>query len=166
MVDEDLLPLPGYTEAAATNWLHRKLPAYGIELVGMRAPAYKLQRDLKGYWAQVQAILRSAADRPLVVIGDVNCDPFSDTSPGSRTLLELEKHGYKLPNPDGECSYFGPTGARTRIDHVIASESVQIASTQYRIKAGPLALAGVEAGAALSDHAVLAVSASVRRGSE
>ena len=164
MVDEDLLPLPGYTEAAATNWLHRKLPDYDLEIVGMRAPAYELQRDKKAYWSQVGSILQSAADRPIVFIGDVNCDPFSDNSPGSQALLALAEHGYQLSNPDGECSYFGPSGARTRIDHVLASRTVRLEETLYRTEAGGLTLAGPGGGTALSDHAVLFVSASLCRG--
>lgn len=35
MADDNLLPLPGYIEAATTNWLHRPRPAL---LVYLRAP--------------------------------------------------------------------------------------------------------------------------------
>jgi len=163
IIDGDLLPLPGYTEAAATNWLHRKIPALGLEVVGMRAPAYKLQRDLKGYWAQVQAILQSASERPLVLIGDVNCDPFSDTSPGSRALRALEGHGYQLSNPGGEYSYFGPTGTRTRIEHVLATQNIQLANPRYQTTARQVRLAAGGGTTALSDHAVLTVGASAKR---
>ena len=40
LADDGLLPLPGHTEAATTNWLHRRLPALHLEVVGFRAPMY------------------------------------------------------------------------------------------------------------------------------
>ena len=45
MADDDLLPYPGFTEAAATNWLHRRFPNLGIEVIGMRAPSYPRGRS-------------------------------------------------------------------------------------------------------------------------
>jgi len=40
LADDGLLPLPGHTEAATTNWLHRRLPDWKLEVVGFRAPLY------------------------------------------------------------------------------------------------------------------------------
>jgi hypothetical protein len=40
LTDDGLLPLPGHSEAATTNWLHRCLPELKLEVVGFRAPMY------------------------------------------------------------------------------------------------------------------------------
>jgi len=63
LADDGLLPLPGHTEAATTNWLHRRLPALKLEVVGFRAPMYLAADDRTSYWQQVEAIAHTACDR-------------------------------------------------------------------------------------------------------
>jgi len=161
MEDDDLLPIPGYTEAAATNWLHRRLPALGIEVVGLRAPVYLDADHRLGYWQQVAAIMHGARARPTLFIGDFNCDPHTDTRPCTEALRRLQqREGFHLPNPAGEWSCRAEDGrSTTRIDHAIASPALRVLEARYLYKAGRHPLAGPANGHGepLSDHALLSI---------
>jgi endonuclease/exonuclease/phosphatase family metal-dependent hydrolase len=89
LADDGLLPLPGYTEAATTNWLRRRLPALKLEIVGLRAPV-DLNNDVRlGYWPQVSSIAQTARERRVVFLGDFNLDPHADTRPGTQVFPRL-----------------------------------------------------------------------------
>ena len=159
IADDGLLPLPGHTEAATTNWLHRRLPALKLEIVGFRAPAYVNNDDRTGYWQQVEGIARSARERRVVFLGDFNLDPHSDTRPFAQVFPRLTIEGFALANPRGDWSYHAGNGSGTRIDHALASPAVPIQDARYLHKTGRHTLAGPANGhgPALSDHAVLSI---------
>ena len=106
LADDGLLPLPGHTEAATTNWLHRRLPALKLEIVGFRAPMYLAADDRTGYWNQVEGIARSARDRRVIFLGDFQLDPRTDTRPCARVFPRLRRRASAWRNP-------GATGATT-----------------------------------------------------
>jgi endonuclease/exonuclease/phosphatase family metal-dependent hydrolase len=159
MEDDKLLATPGYTEAAATNWLHRRIPSLGLEVVGFRAPVYLDAEDRAGYWNQVETIMLAAIARPVLFVGDFNCDPFADTRHSALAFKRLtQRDGFSLPNPAGEWSYRRRDGSATsRIDHALASPGVRLTDTRYLYRAGQHVLAGVGEAAPLSDHALLSI---------
>jgi endonuclease/exonuclease/phosphatase family metal-dependent hydrolase len=160
LADDGLLPLPGHTEAATTNWLHRRLPGLDLEVVGFRAPMYLTADDRCGYWKQVESIARTARERRVVFLGDFNCDPHTDTRPCAAVFPRLKADGFHLSNPKGEWSCHSGNGSGgTRVDHVIASPTVAIKEAKYLYKSGRHLLAGPTngSGPALSDHAVLSI---------
>ena len=157
MASDDLIAAPGYTEAATTNWLHRRLPRHGLEIVGLRAPTYLKAPDRAGYWRQVERIARGARARALVLIGDFGTDPHTDTRPCMEPCRRLLEDGYQLPIADGAWSYRADDGRTTRVDHALAAPSVAIAETRYLYRAGRHTLAGQPDTAPLSDHAVLSI---------
>ena len=160
MADDGLLPLPGHTEAATTNWLHRRLLGFGLEVVGFRAPMYLTADDRAGYWNQVEAIAQSARGRRLLFIGDFNCDPVTDKRPYAATFARLAAEGFQLAEPKGEWSYHpGNGGAGTRIDYALACPGMTISEARYVYKAGRHLLAGTgkPGEAAYSDHALLSI---------
>jgi endonuclease/exonuclease/phosphatase family metal-dependent hydrolase len=157
MGDDGLLPLPGHTEAATTNWLHRRLPAYKLEVVGFRAPMYLTADDRIGYWHQVESIARGARDRRILFLGDFNCDPHSDTRPSAAVFPRLKGNGFTLAEPRGDWSYHSGNGnGGTRIDHALACPDLTISEAKYVYKSGRHVLADTS-GTALSDHALLSV---------
>ena len=101
MADDGLLPLPGHTEAATTNWLHRRLPGLKLEVVGFRAPMYLAADDRTGYWNQVEGIARTARDRRVIFLGDFNCDPFTDTRPCTQVFPRLRGRRLSPAGPEG-----------------------------------------------------------------
>ena len=160
MADDNLLPLPGHTEAASTNWLHRRLPALKLEVIGFRAPMYLAADDRAGYWQQVEGIARAARDRRVILVGDFQLDPHTDTRPCAQVFPRLKADGFKLPQPKGDWSCHAGNGSGgTRIDHALASPSLDVAEARYLYKAGSHTLAGPANGhgPALSDHAVLSI---------
>jgi len=159
LADDGLLPLPGHTEAATTNWLHRRLPALKLEIVGFRAPVYLMADDRTGYWNQVEGIVRSARDRCVIFLGDFQLDPHTDTRPCAQVFPRLQADGFCLAEPRGEWSYHTGEGGGTRVDHALASAAVPIKDARYLYKAGRHTLAGPVKGhgPALSDHAVLSI---------
>jgi endonuclease/exonuclease/phosphatase family metal-dependent hydrolase len=160
MADDGLLPVPGYSEAASTNWLHRRLPALGIEVVGLRAPVYLTAGGRSGYWSQVEQIARMGKDRRVVFVGDFNTDPHTDTRPCASSFQRLTAEGFSLPQPSGEWSYHSGNGQRgIRVDHVMTSPAVAVQEARYLYKAGQHVLAAPASGraAGLSDHAALSV---------
>jgi hypothetical protein len=164
IADDDLMPLPGYTEAAATNWLHRRLPRLGIEVVGLRAPVYLAAGERAGYWGQVERIARGARDRRVIFIGDFATDPHADTRPCAQVFQHLKAEGFQLPNPAGEWSCHAGNGqGGSRVDHAIASPALRISDAKYLYKAGRHNLAGPANGHGepLSDHAVLSIKVAV-----
>jgi endonuclease/exonuclease/phosphatase family metal-dependent hydrolase len=159
LTDDGLLPLPGHTEAATTNWLHRRLPALKLEIVGFRAPMYLAADDRLGYWQQVEAIARSGRDRRVIYLGDFNLDPTTDTRPCAEVFPRLETDGFTLARPTGDWSYHSGNGdGGTRIDHALAAPGLRVTDARYVYKAGRHLLAGPANGSApLSDHALLSI---------
>jgi len=159
LADDGLLPLPGHTEAATTNWLHRRLPALKLEVVGFRAPVYLAADDRMGYWQQVSSIAQAARERRVVFLGDFQLDPHTDTRPCAQVFPRLTDGGFTLANPQGNWSYHTGNGGGTRVDHALASPTVSIKDARYLYKSGRHTLAGPANGhgPALSDHAVLSI---------
>jgi exonuclease III len=160
LADDGLLPLPGHTEAATTNWLHRRLPEFKLEIVGFRAPVYLLADDRTGYWNQVETIARSARDRRVIFLGDFQLDPHTDTRSCAQVFPRLTGEGFSLANPRGDWSYHPGNGSDgTRIDHALASPTVALTEARYLYRSGRRTLAGPANGhgPALSDHALLSI---------
>lgn len=157
MASDGLIAAPGYTEAATTNWLHRRLPSLGIEVVGFRAPTYLKAPDRAGYWTQVERIARGARGRSLVLLGDFGTDPHTDTRPCMEPCRRLIDDGYQLPVADGPWSHCADDGRTSRVDHALASPTLAITDARYLYRSGRHLLAGPSQAAPLSDHAALSL---------
>jgi hypothetical protein len=161
LADDGLLPLPGHTEAATTNWLHRRLPELKLEVVGFRAPMYLDADDRAGYWRQVEDIARAARDRHVIFLGDFRCDPHTQLRVGDALFPRLTADGFTLAQPKGDWSYHAGHGSSggTRVDHALACPDLTLTDARYLYKAGRHTLAGpvTNHGDALSDHALLSI---------
>jgi hypothetical protein len=89
----DLKP-PSYDEASISYFLHVVLPANAIELVGIRAPAYKKNKEIKNYWSELQNIFIFAEARSIVFIGDLYCYLKLNYVPGAKCLNFLCYNGW------------------------------------------------------------------------
>lgn len=151
----DLQP-PQFDGSAISNFLHLRFPDTGVEVVGMRAPAYKKRADWHAYWDELAAIMNSVRDRPILFAGDVNYDPFKKAKKeGARTVPFHLCDGYEIPNPQGEWSYLHHTGSGSRIDHVIHTPSLAVTEAEYVDQIGGRHLAGSKSLQPISDHAAL-----------
>ena len=155
---------PDFTDAAKTNFLHCIFPRHGFELVGVRPPSYKSVSDRILYWQQLSKIMSSVASRPIIFVGDLNCDPFGKNTPGSTSLKDLMKLGYNIPNPMGAWSYISSNGnSSSRIDHAVASSSFGKCATSYICEEGSSIFAGIASKNPVSDHAILVVDCDCAR---
>ncbi len=138
-----------------TNFLAASFREPEFTLIGMRAPAYESAKQVRAYWGELTETLRVTASRKVVVIGDMNGDPENEKSIGGQYLASLCAEGWKIPRAEGEWSYKADSGAYTaRIDHVVASPGIRMASASYITALPGIVVAGTRAEAALSDHAI------------
>lgn len=151
----DLEP-PQFDSWARSNFLHLRFADFPVELVGIRAPAYKLKSDLRAYWTQLATIMDSVKKRPILFAGDINRDPFNEAEqPGVAAIPFAPCGEYTVPNPAGDWSFMANTDKGYRIDHVLHSASVGIESAEYVARLDGRVLAGPRAEEAISDHAAL-----------
>jgi endonuclease/exonuclease/phosphatase family metal-dependent hydrolase/GNAT superfamily N-acetyltransferase len=139
---------------AQTNFLHIRLPGSDLDLIGLRAPAYKSAAERRAYWSDLTAILRGCAERALVVVGDLNLDPFRKASGDSIAFPEAEM--FRAVRPDGPWSFASlhDSSRNSRIDHVLHTGTVSISEPRYLYAAGGVDLAGT-GSPHKGDHAVL-----------
>ena len=135
-----------------SNFLRVHLVESGLELVGIRVPAYQSKQLRCSYWERLVALIGTPPGNPVIYIGDLNADKDSKHE-GSAYLSELLARGWNIPTPDGSWSHT----SGSRIDHVIASPSLKIRSASYLTELDGLELASKPVGEAVSDHAALVV---------
>jgi hypothetical protein len=134
-----------------SNFLHVNVPDFGLEIVGVRAPAYASTVTLDDYWQKLAGIIRSTRERRIVFIGDLNADPEVSNNPGARYLAVLRAEGWNIPFPSGAWSHI----SGTRIDHAVASPAVTGVNAQYMTQLGDIDLASRNTATRISDHAAL-----------
>jgi hypothetical protein len=157
----DLKP-PSYDEASISNFLHVVVPAFDIEVVGLRAPAYKNNMKLKNYWSELLNIFKFVEERTIVFIGDLNCDPFFHNAPGAKCLNFLCKNGWKLPIPKELWSYISYNGQRSsKLDYALGSPAIGDMFSVYISEINSWIVAGTKEQNPLSDHAILLTEVSL-----
>lgn len=151
----DLQP-PQYDGSAISNFLHIRFHDFPVEMVGLRAPAYKKAADKHAYWDELAAIMASASDRRILFAGDVNYDPFKKAKqPEAKTVPFNLCEEYEIPNPSGDWSFLYHNGNGFRIDHVIHTPGVEVTNVEYIDWIRGRFLAGEKIKKPASDHAVL-----------
>jgi len=149
---------PSFTDAAKTNFLHVYIPAHSLDVIGMRAPFYKLTSEKKHYWEQVSEILSGARDRNILCVGDINYDPFNRNQHDLSEIAFNDNDSYIIKNPLGDWSFISSNGKNTsRIDHVISSSHINLKKVEYLTEYQGLVLAGKKTDQPMSDHAVLSM---------
>ncbi|MBX9929415.1 MAG: endonuclease/exonuclease/phosphatase family protein [Gemmatimonadaceae bacterium] len=154
-IAEGALRGPALNESSRSNFLHVTCRQLGVEVVGVRAPAYESARDKAAYWAELARLIDSTRSRPMIFIGDLNTDPDGKRA-SSEVLRELERLGWQIPRPGGEYSWRNTKGTRTRIDHVLLAPSFTFAQATYLTQFGGSEIVG-SGRRFVSDHAALVV---------
>jgi len=135
-----------------SNILRVRLMESGLELVGVRVPAYRSRLVLRAYWERLVTLMGTPSEKPVMFIGDLNADTNSKHV-GSAFLSDLQARGWNIPTPAGPWSHT----SGSRIDQVIASPSLKILSVSYMTELDGLKLASKPVGESVSDHAALIV---------
>lgn len=151
--------------SAISNFLHIRFESHGIEMVGLRAPAYDKAADVREYWAEVSDIMKTVSARPILFAGDINQDPFKRArTPNAPSMAFPSCPELSVTNPAGEWSYRDKAGRwqPTRIDHVLHTAAVAVTNVHYVVAHNGRVLAGLRAGNPISDHAALLFTATAR----
>lgn len=148
---------------AETNFLHLQFTGRDIELIGVRAPAYKTAAERRAYWSDLAEIMRIYDDRALVVAGDINFDPFKGASDYTAAVEFPGAEMYRATRPEGPWSFASlhDPSKTSCIDHVVHSPAVTVTDVEYRYTAGGVNLAG-QNSPHKGDHAVLTFTAELR----
>lgn len=146
---------PRTTPAATANFLHVLLPSCELEVVGMRAPAYRDRTQLEPYWREVEDLVLSAARRRILFVGNLNCDPGRRRNREDVSFRGWAE-GRHVPSPCGDWSFISKSGQRfSRIDHAICSPLLRPPAARYTPRINGLVLASSTSDLASSDHAPL-----------
>ncbi|WP_165857219.1 endonuclease/exonuclease/phosphatase family protein [Marinobacter sp. JSM 1782161] len=152
------LPSPKYDSAAFSNFLHVSLPESELDIVGIRAPAYNSRIKKEAYWREIAEIAAESKAKRMILLGDLNYDPFVGIARSVPKVGFSFHSDYYIPNPVGDWSFISTNGQRSsRIDHAIASESLEIAEAEYIAEWNSIVLAGPSDKAPVTDHAVLSI---------
>lgn len=141
-------------QGGESNFLHVVEAQTGLEIVGVRAPAYEKAAELRDYWQKLAAIIRATSYRKIVFVGDLNADPVGSRSAGALQLAALRSEGWRIPAPIGAWSYV----SGSHIDHIVASETVAIEDARYVADIAGITIASQTKKTAISDHAALVVN--------
>ena len=149
------LSLPEFDRRFPSNISAVMIPTAGLRVLGVRIPAYtrKERPCLLRAWDWLEITMTGLDDAPTVVLGDLNANPHSPPACGGAHFRRILANGWRRSIPLGQASYFGPSGRRSEVDHILCNRGRSFADVRYVTEAGEWHLAG-RAGA-LSDHAAL-----------
>jgi len=146
---------PEIAPSVPSNALHVRLPDEGVEILGLRVPAYSRYPKIKrACWDWIIATAASVKDRPFVIIGDFNTDPKYPPSRFGDRIKRLVDDGWQLASPPDGSSYWTLNGDAVCIDHAFVSRVLHVYGASYVTKFDRHVFAGKESGA-MSDHAAL-----------
>lgn len=148
---------------APANWFHARVPSHGLELVHLRMPWWEHASTRAAYRVELAALLAPHANRPLVVCGDFNDDPFKKVAIDASFTNWLGLDSFRVERPVGEWSYINMRGTATScVDHVAHTHSAAVSYARYQTTFGDVILAGRHAPRTepdvrrpISDHAPL-----------
>lgn len=122
---------------------------FGIDLTGLRVPAYTTAEDWYKYWEWLTSVLGGD-----VAIGDFNADPRRPRK-WDRVLSTLaDTHGFEIVTPKDSWSFRHSRGAECQIDHALVRHAASATSARY--EATPFV-------PEFTDHAALVVDLERRR---
>jgi hypothetical protein len=165
-LEHDPLTLPDFDEQFSANIVAGFIPGSRLRVLGLRVPAYgaEQQRLLKKCWEWIENTASGLLGEPAVILGDLNVRGSPIRKGGEAYFRRILQSGWKRAAPSAESSYYGASGVRSEIDHVLFSTPCTALGAEYVTSAGGFTLAG--APGALSDHAALVVEIDIPSSSD
>jgi len=108
----------------APNYL--SVRTFGINLTGLRVPAYTSARDWYGYWQWLTSVIGGD-----VVIGDFNADPRRPRKWDGVLASLAQTHGFTIVTPPDSWSFRHFGGAEYQIDHALVRNQASATSARY-----------------------------------
>jgi hypothetical protein len=165
-LEPDPLALPDFDEQFSANIVAGLLPGSRLRVLGLRVPAYGADQRglLKKSWEWIENTASDLLGEPAVILGDLNVHGSPVQKGGEAYFRRIRGSGWRRAAPSVGCSYYGASGVRSEIDHVLFSTPCTARGAEYVTSAAGFPLAG--APGALSDHAALVVDIDVPSSSE
>lgn len=153
-IEPDDFTLPDFDRQFPANMVGVVLPTLSLRLVGIRVPAYvaKDRAMLTRSWEWLEEFAASRSSMRAIIAGDLNVRPGSTKGKG-RNFRRVLASGWTRGEPAGGHSYFGHTGVRSEIDHLLATTYCTIRDAKYVTSLAGFTIA--DGPSALSDHAIL-----------
>lgn len=165
------IPVPLIPDAPAvpSNMLHVSLPENGVEILGLRLPAFddpaRVTREKRNaWWDWVLATARKNNNCPFIILGDFNTDPGYPNADGKVRFTQFKELGWTHALPDSGASWWGRTKTgeyERKLDHVLLSRHFTLNNARYCTESGQYTFTKKEG--AMSDHAVLIVDIDLKQ---
>jgi endonuclease/exonuclease/phosphatase family metal-dependent hydrolase len=151
--------LPKFDEESRANTVAVRLASLELTLLGVRVPVYKTIARRVRVWEWLEQTAMSLIHTRAVILGDLNCPPAPSGRGAGLSFRRMLQSGWRRAAPPEGHSYFGVSGCRSEIDHILASAHCTIDAAKYVTRTAGFTLAG--AADAISDHAALLAELSV-----
>lgn len=133
-LDDGDLRAPALHTDVPPNFLHVRLRASDVEVIGFRMPAFDgADRPRKREtWEWLLEVLASVRPRPAVIVGDFNTAPGDSVGDCGDCLERLVAAGWHHARPDAGYSWRPANGGAGRqIDHAFHTESLRAMRVNY-----------------------------------
>jgi hypothetical protein len=156
----EIVQFPGFDPDFVGNTVAAFLPDAGLRLLGVRVECFSQSLRTLAYWHWLERVAVNMRETPSVILGDLNSSPDRPGEVGD-CFRRILKQGWQRAAPRGGCSYFGLTGGRTEVDHILFTRHCSVHGAEYVTAVPGFILAGTPG--ALSDHAALVAEVEVLR---
>ena len=155
------IALPDFDAQFPSNIATAHLPSIGLSLVGVRVPMYKAETLplLEKAWDWLEGTARLLVNRPALILGDLNVATNSPVSRRGNQFRNVLANGWKRADVMSGASFYGSSGVRSEIDHILGTRYCEFSDAEYVQSVGRVRLAGMPD--AISDHAALACQVAV-----
>ena len=143
---------PNIHPAMPSNINHVMVPDFGLELIGLRIPAFKASSEKRTCWEWVLHEASTLKGTKAIIIGDLNTDIGANKTTCSNCMVRLGEM-FNHVSVEGE-SYFRQGVGYSRLDHAFVTTNINVLGSQYVPTKDDYIFAGING---LSDHAPLII---------
>lgn len=156
------IKLPEFDRQFPPNLLPVTFPIEGINVLGIRVPVYEgNQRSFtKEAWTWLENTAAHMGD-PSIILGDFNVTVASNSANAGAHFRRILQSGWIRATPAGGASYYGHSGRRSEIDHILGSRSCIFSDARYVAEIDGHFLAGRPS--AISDHAPVVARVTIQK---
>ncbi len=115
---------PGPDSVCISNYL--SVQTFGIDLTGLRVPAYTTPKDWYEYWEWLTSVLGGD-----VAIGDFNTDPRRPRKWDRVFTTMADALGFEIVTPKDSWSFRNASGHESQIDHALVRNRSSATSARY-----------------------------------
>lgn len=155
-IEKGTITAPPISPACPPSALHVTIPSLGLDILGIRMPAYKKSSLRREYWNWIESEAARAIGRPTIIIGDFNTDSTHSRARCGDRLSQMVKAGWTHAAPKEGSSYWTSKGKPLSLDHAFVSPQFEVYGSEYVSNFSGKNFVGRKREF-LSDHAILSL---------